>query len=380
MSKWPEKFVIGLTGNIGTGKSVVRRMLEHLGAYGIDADALSHRAMAKGAPGYDPILSTFGTFILTPDGEIDRARLGRIVFADPQALSRLEAILHPLVDKAVDLIIRRAPQRVIVIEAIKLLESGMGKSCDSIWVSYAPLELQMARLIKNRHMGESEARQRIQSQPPQEDKVAKADITITNVSTFEDTWRQVVKAWQKVVPSAEVAASQTMKPVSLAHGEVTVSRAGPRQVNEIVDLFNNLDNVARKVEPEDVMASLGEKAFLLLQIGRKYAGIIGWQVENLVSRTTDILIDRSLPPAQALPHLIQEMEKASIALQCEASLLFVPDSLARHDALWRSLGYEPRTIASLGVLAWQEAAEESTRPGVTLYFKQLRQDRVLRPI
>jgi len=292
----------------------------------------------------------------------------------------LEAILHPLVDKAVDLIIRRAPQRVIVIEAIKLLESGMGKSCDSIWVSYAPLELQMARLIKNRHMGESEARQRIQSQPPQEDKVAKADITITNVSTFEDTWRQVVKAWQKVVPSAEVAASQTMKPVSLAHGEVTVSRAGPRQVNEIVELFNNLNNVARKVEPEDVMASLGEKAFLLLQIGRKYAGIIGWQVENLVSRTTDILIDRSLPPAQALPHLIQEMEKASIALQCEASLLFVPDSLARHDALWRSLGYEPRTIASLGVLAWQEAAEESTRPGVTLYFKQLRQDRVLRPI
>ncbi len=96
MSKWPEKFVIGLTGNIGTGKSVVRRMLEHLGAYGIDADALSHRAMAKGAPGYDPILNTFGTFILTPDGEIDRARLGRIVFADPQALSRLEAHPPPL--------------------------------------------------------------------------------------------------------------------------------------------------------------------------------------------------------------------------------------------------------------------------------------------
>ena len=79
MRAWPGKYVIGLTGNIATGKSVVRKMLEHLGAYGIDADALSHRATAKGAPGYKPVVEMFGKWILGPDGQIDRNRLGRVV-------------------------------------------------------------------------------------------------------------------------------------------------------------------------------------------------------------------------------------------------------------------------------------------------------------
>jgi dephospho-CoA kinase len=89
VSKWPGKTVIGLTGNIGTGKSVVRRMLEHLGAFGIDADALSHRAIARGAPGYNQVVTQFGRWILSSDGEIDRQRLGKVVFSDPQALKIL---------------------------------------------------------------------------------------------------------------------------------------------------------------------------------------------------------------------------------------------------------------------------------------------------
>ena len=87
MSNWPGKYVIGLTGNIATGKSAVRRMLEHLGAYGIDADALSHRAIAKGAPGYQKVIDAFGKWIVDSDGEIDRAKLGRLVFNDPEASS-----------------------------------------------------------------------------------------------------------------------------------------------------------------------------------------------------------------------------------------------------------------------------------------------------
>ena len=100
MSAWPGKFVIGLTGNIATGKSVVRKMLEHLGAYGIDADALGHRAIARDAPGYKPVLDTFGKWILAPDGQIDRGKLARVVFADPDALIQLESIVHPLVRQA----------------------------------------------------------------------------------------------------------------------------------------------------------------------------------------------------------------------------------------------------------------------------------------
>ena len=125
MSAWPGKIVIGLTGNIATGKSVVRKMLEHLGAYGIDADALAHRAMAKDAPGYQPVLNTFGRYILAPDEQIDRSKLARIVFTDPEALARLELIVHPLVAQAIDVLVRRSHHKVIVIEAIKLLESGL---------------------------------------------------------------------------------------------------------------------------------------------------------------------------------------------------------------------------------------------------------------
>ena len=146
MSKWAGKTVIGLTGNIGTGKSVVRRMLEHLGAYGIDADALAHRAIAKGAPGYQQVVQMFGRWVLAADGQIDRARLGKVVFSDPQALAELEKIIHPLVDQAIDILVRRATQPVVVIEAIKLLEVGLGKKCDSIWVPYAPAQEQAARL------------------------------------------------------------------------------------------------------------------------------------------------------------------------------------------------------------------------------------------
>ena len=152
MSKWPRKYVIGLTGNIATGKSVVRRMLEHLGAYTIDADTLSHRVISRGAPGYQPVLDKFGTWLLDKDGQIDRARLGRMAFADGEVLAQLEDIIHPYVGQAVDILAKRATQKVIVIEAIKLLESDLRTYCDAIWVSDAPQEVQIERLIRKRGM------------------------------------------------------------------------------------------------------------------------------------------------------------------------------------------------------------------------------------
>ena len=135
MGGWPGKIIIGLTGNIATGKSVVRKMLEHLGAYGIDADSLANRAIAKGSPGYQPVIEKFGTYILANDGQIDRLRLGRMVFSDEEALAQLELIIHPLVRQAIDILIRRSRINVVVIEAIKLIESGLADMCDSIWVT-----------------------------------------------------------------------------------------------------------------------------------------------------------------------------------------------------------------------------------------------------
>ncbi len=200
MSKWPGKYIIGLTGNIATGKSVVCRMLENLGAYGIDADMVSHRVIAQGAPGHQKVIQAFGGWILDGDGEIDRAKLGRHVFNDPDALQRLEGIIHPLVEQAIDLLVQRASQHVIVIEAIKLLESKLLGACDTIWVTYAPEPAQLARLMQQRNMTEQDALQRIHAQSPQEDKTAAANVIIQNAGSLEDTWSQVLAAWKNIPP------------------------------------------------------------------------------------------------------------------------------------------------------------------------------------
>jgi dephospho-CoA kinase len=131
---------------------------------------------------------------------------------------------------------------------------------------------------------------------------------------------------------------------------------------------------------DDVMAAFGEKAFLLLQLGGKNVGVAGWQVENLVARTTEFCIDPAVDIEKGLKILVNEVERASLDLQCEASILFLPEALATKQSTWKQLGYEPRTAQTLGVQAWTDAAIESARPNTRLFFKQLRQDRVLRPI
>lgn len=378
MSAWPGKYVIGLTGNIATGKSVIRKMLEHLGAYGIDADALGHRAIAQGAPGYQPVVDTFGKWILGADGQIERAKLARIVFSDPGALERLEAIVHPLVEQAVDILVRRSRHKVIVVEAIKLLESGLRSKCDTLWVSYAPQEVQLARLMQKRGLALAAARQRISAQPEQEEKIGAADLVIRNDGSFEETWRQVVAAWQSGVPAA--AASEPIPVTKTTRGELAVQRARPTQADEIAALITRLSDGERQLSREDIMAAFGEKAFLILKTGQKSIGVVGWKVENLVARTDEIYLERGLAFENAMDALMSEVERASRELQCEISLLFLPADFAHHNSSLHSLGYQSRTIESLGVRAWQEAALESMPTGSLMLFKQLRQDRVLRPV
>lgn len=381
MANWAGKYIIGLTGNIATGKSIIRRMLEHLGAYGIDADALAHRALARDAPGYQPVIETFGRWILNPDGQINRSKLAGVVFNDDEAMTRLEAIIHPLVIQAVELIVSRAGQRVVVIEAIKLLESDLRNACNSIWVTYAPPEIQLERLVNLRGMSMEEARLRIEAQPPQEQKVALADVVIKNTGTFAESWRQVTEGWKKVVPEGASAVVQaTTIPVKRPTGELVVVRGKPRHSAEIAEMINYINKPAQLVKEEDVMAEFGEKAFLLVQKAGQLVGALGWQVENLVSRASGIVIEPSLPPADVLPVLIAEMEQASKDLQCEAALVYAPNDLAKLDSLWHKMGYLRRTPQELRVQEWQEAARESIQPGTTLFFKQLRQDRILRPI
>ena len=377
MSKTPGKFIIGLTGNIATGKSVVRKMLEHLGAYSIDADSLSHRAIAPGAPGHKPVVETFGKWVLNEDGSIDRGKLGKLVFNDPAALGQLEAIVHPLVGQAVDLMVKRASQRVVVVEAIKLLESSLREQVDAIWVVYAPEEIQVERLMRKRGMSRAEALGRIHAQGPQDAKIAAAKVVIRNLGSYEELWKQVSLAWKEISPAADTS-PQIMKPAG--KGDFAVQRGRPRDSQAIAELITRLSKGQKRMDSDDVMAAFGDRAFLLLQRGKELVGLVGWQVENLVARTTDLYLNPGLPLDQGLPALITEVERASQDLQCEASLLFLSPELAGMEEVWKQLGYEKRSGQSLGVQAWSDAAAESMPPGTTLYFKQLRVDRILRPI
>ncbi len=377
MSAWPGKYVIGLTGNIATGKSVVRRMLEHLGAYGIDADSLSHRTIARGAPGYQPVVEYFGRWVLDSEGQIDRSRLGRIVFSDPEQMRKLESIIHPLVLQAIDILIRRARHKVIVLEAIKLLEGNLHESCDSIWVTAASRRVQLARLQRHRRLSESEALTRINAQGPQRDKLSAAGVVIDNNGDFESTWNQVAAAWKKLVIGEE----PRPEPDAVAEpGELQVERAQPRQASEIAAFVTRLSDGKREMSRNDVMAAFGEKAYMLLRHEAALVGLVGWQVENLITRTGDVFLEKDVPIPAAMQALMEQVEAASQELQSEVSLLFLPEALAAVEDAWKPLGYEPSSVEALNVRAWQEAARESQQAGAVMLFKQLRADRILRPI
>jgi dephospho-CoA kinase len=201
-------FVIGLTGNIATGKSVVAAMLAGLGAEVIDADALAHEVMKAGTVTWQRVVDEFGSDILHQDGEIDRARLGEQVFADPQALERLEAIVHPAVIAETERLLKAVQDRpisgdlgvkAVVLEAIKLIESGMHRRCDELWVVTCTRDQQVERLKQSRGLSASEAALRIDAQPPQQDKVARADVVIDNRGSLEQTRAQVAREWDRAV-------------------------------------------------------------------------------------------------------------------------------------------------------------------------------------
>lgn len=193
------KLLVGLTGNIACGKSAVLRELHRLGAYTIDADERVHTILLPDGDAYEPVIEAFGERILAAGGEIDRRALGRIVFSNPEALRRLEAITHPIVRRVMEREIENAPASVVVLDAIKLFESGWADRCDVVWVVTCNSEQQIERLMRTRGYSRQEAEQRIAAQSPQEEKVARADLVIDNSGSIEDALRQVREAWRILV-------------------------------------------------------------------------------------------------------------------------------------------------------------------------------------
>lgn len=200
-------FIIGLTGNIATGKSTVLAYLAQRGAHVLDADRLAHESMQKGTHTYWAIVDAFGQSILQTNGEINRRALGDIVFADSAALQKLEAIIHPAVFDLARQELLGVEAPVIVLEAIKLLEAGqLVTMCDEVWVVTSSPETQLRRLRETRQMDEAEARRRMQAQSPQAEKIKRADRVIVNDDDVEALQQQLDQAWQEL--SKKLAARQ----------------------------------------------------------------------------------------------------------------------------------------------------------------------------
>lgn len=195
MSNGP--FIVGLTGNIATGKSTVLEILAEKGAYVLDADKLAHESMQLGTHTYWAVVEQFGEAILQPDGKIDRRALGKIVFHDPDALAQLESIVHPAVFDLARQELVTVLDGVIVLEAIKLLEAGhLVTLCDEVWVVTSSPETQIRRLQEIRHMDEAEAKRRMAAQTPQAEKVQRADRVINNDGDRAALEIQVDAVWQ----------------------------------------------------------------------------------------------------------------------------------------------------------------------------------------
>jgi dephospho-CoA kinase len=193
-------YLIGISGNIATGKSTIDAMLAAKGAQVLDADAVTRHLQRKDEPVWQRIVERFGRDILGPDGELDRAKLGQLVFADPVALRDLELIVHPVVrDEEKRRIAEAQPGSVLAIDAIKLFESGMADACNTVWVVTAAPERQLERLQRQRGLATEVAWQRIRAQPPQEDKVRRAGVVIRNDGSLDETRRQVDEAWERTV-------------------------------------------------------------------------------------------------------------------------------------------------------------------------------------
>jgi dephospho-CoA kinase len=196
--------VIGLTGGIGSGKSTVAQYLAELGAVVIDADKVGHEAFQPGTPLFSEVVAVFGKEVVAPDGEIDRKKLGQVVFADPGARERLNRMMWARIWEMIELRIddlRKCNTGVVVVEAFGLIEAGWHKLVDLVWVTTVSEKIAVERLKKQRGMTEAEILARIHSQPSNEERTKHADVVIHNDGKPEEVKAKVRELWPTLLHS-----------------------------------------------------------------------------------------------------------------------------------------------------------------------------------
>ena len=191
--------VIGLTGGIGSGKSTVSQFLAELGAVILDADRVGHEALKPDTKVWRKVVAAFGRQILTPNGDIDRAKLGKIVFGNPESLSRLNQIMHPQIYDMVKAQLegyRRQGVEVVVLEAPLLIEAGWTSLVDEVWVTVAPEATVLRRLKQGNGLSESESLARIRSQLSSEERIRHAEVVINTDCSLDELRARVEELWR----------------------------------------------------------------------------------------------------------------------------------------------------------------------------------------
>jgi dephospho-CoA kinase len=190
---------VGLTGGVASGKSSVSAILRELGAVVIDADQLAREVVEKGTPGLERVVAAFGPEVLTADGDLDRAKVGSIVFADDDQRRVLEAIVHPLVFERIVALEEEASDADLVVHDIPLLaESGRADTFDAVIVVDAPAEVQVDRMVRDRGWTRADAEARLAAQAGREDRRAIATYVIDNTGTLDDLRRRVTEVVEEL--------------------------------------------------------------------------------------------------------------------------------------------------------------------------------------
>jgi dephospho-CoA kinase len=196
-------YLVGLTGGIASGKSYVASLLGELGASTVDADQVAREVVVPGSTGLVQVVGAFGFEILLPSGELDRAKLGEIVFADAEKRIELEKILHPLIKARTTQLISQQPSDIVVYAVPLLVEANVDYPFDTIITVEAGFENQVSRLKTSRQMSESDARARIGAQTTSSDRAARANFVIDSSGPKEQTRLQVVEVWKQLLNAAK---------------------------------------------------------------------------------------------------------------------------------------------------------------------------------
>ncbi|MBZ0315549.1 MAG: dephospho-CoA kinase [Anaerolineae bacterium] len=382
------KLVIGVTGSIATGKSLVCRMLAHLGAHVIDANALFFRVMEPNAPAYKPVIEKFSELI-NSDGVIDSEYLNNLIFSSPQQFENVEKIVFPFVKQACDTLIAASKGKFIAVEVTNIFSSGLSEIIDLVWVVDSTAENQLRRLVEKRGFEPQQAIQYLNCSPYQKDNLLKNDVLINNDLTTEDLWVQVQKAWSSInqtqasIPAAlspvKSVANEPIATVAATNTfSLTIKRLHPQSLEQLASFINRVtgSNLSRS----DVMMDFAEASYGIAEANGEIAGIIRFMVEDQTTICTKIILDPQLPSSPIIQSLMSYMTTISNDLQSEASFILL--DFDTHDAIINILSNEfhYQQIEITGRLSqWLSSYKDSSlKPKIAL-FKQLRQTRILTP-